>query len=117
MSAGWRPVDEWLPELANRQVLKDPDGALDDTVPAKRPISVRVLDPLGMKDTGFHVPAGKMDRFPPLYAPDSQTGEFKVEDEAEGGHLAYGLGQHGGWGFGMAVRTFRGDYAPLGQFG
>ena len=26
-------------------------------------------------------------------------------------------GQHGGWGFGMAVRTYRGDYAPVGQFG
>jgi CubicO group peptidase (beta-lactamase class C family) len=24
---------------------------------------------------------------------------------------------HGGWGFGMAVRTYRGDYAPIGQFG
>ncbi|MEU4194995.1 hypothetical protein AB0E69_24055 [Kribbella sp. NPDC026611] len=23
----------------------------------------------------------------------------------------------GGWGFGMAVRTYRGDYAPVGQFG
>ncbi|MER6947380.1 hypothetical protein ABT294_25435 [Nonomuraea sp. NPDC000554] len=26
-------------------------------------------------------------------------------------------GRHGGWGFGMAVRTYRGDYAPIGQFG
>ncbi|MFC7646313.1 serine hydrolase [Streptosporangium lutulentum] len=32
-------------------------------------------------------------------------------------HLSYGQGQHGGWGFGMAVRTYRGDYAPVGQFG
>ncbi|WP_240777967.1 hypothetical protein [Nonomuraea basaltis] len=32
-------------------------------------------------------------------------------------HLGYGLAQHGGWGFGMAVRTYRGDYAPIGQFG
>lgn len=32
-------------------------------------------------------------------------------------HLGYGLGQHGGWGFGMAVGTYRGDYAPTGQFG
>ncbi|GAA3248582.1 hypothetical protein GCM10020216_080080 [Nonomuraea helvata] len=32
-------------------------------------------------------------------------------------HRGYGLGQHGGWGFGMAVRTYRGDYAPIGQFG
>ncbi|WP_435604178.1 serine hydrolase domain-containing protein [Streptomyces sp. bgisy130] len=270
------PVDQWLPELADRQVLKRPDGPLDDTVPARRPITVRdlltstfglglettamgspmmavlfeqgvygqdwllpapepdewmrrlgtlplmyqpgerwqynisddvlgvlvarvtgrpfemflrerILDPLDMKDTGFHVPADKIDRLPPLYAPDPQTGEFLVADEAEGGHhskppafpsggggldstvddyhayfrmllnqgrhgsqrilsrpsvelmttnrltpeqltaretwarnivhLSHGQGQHGGWGFGMAVRTYRGDFAPLGQFG
>ncbi|SHN31565.1 Beta-lactamase [Streptomyces yunnanensis] len=32
-------------------------------------------------------------------------------------HLSFGQGQHGGWGFGMAVRAYRSDYAPLGQFG
>ncbi|MFF3845782.1 serine hydrolase domain-containing protein [Streptomyces sp. NPDC002328] len=270
------PVDPWLPELADRRVLKRPDGPLDDTVPARRPITVRdlltstfglgvdmtamgapmmaalfergvygtdwilpepkpdewmrrlgtlplmyqpgerwqynisndvlgvlvarvtgrsfeeflrerILDPLGMKDTGFHVPADKIDRLPPLYAPDPRTGEFTVEDAAEGGHhsrppafasggggldstaddyhayfrmllnhgmhgserilsrpavelmttnrlmpeqqaalqawarsvvhLSHGTGQHGGWGFGMAVRAYRGDYAPVGQFG
>ncbi|MET7338677.1 serine hydrolase domain-containing protein [Nonomuraea sp. NPDC005650] len=272
------PVDRWLPELADRQVLARPDGPLEDTVPARRPITVRdlltstfglgidmtakgspilaalfeqgiygqedgwllpapepdewmrrlgglplayqpgerwqynigddvlgvlvarvtgqsfetflrerIFDPLGMTDTAFHVPADKIHRLPPLYAPDWQTGEFAVEDEAEGGHhskppafqsggggldstvddyhayfrmllnggmhggerilsrpavelmtgnrltpeqqaareawarnaahLGYGLGQHGGWGFGMAVRTYRGDYAPVGQFG
>ncbi|MEV8536679.1 serine hydrolase domain-containing protein [Streptomyces sp. NPDC051211] len=269
------PVDPWLPELADRQVLKRIDGPLDDTVPARRPITVRdvltstfglgmdmtalgtpimntvfqqgltpnlpepmpepdewmrrlgalplmhqpgerwqyhishdllgvlvarvtnqsyeaflrerIFGPLGMKDTGFHVPADKIDRLPPLYAPDPQTGEFMVWDEAEGGrhseppafqggggglvstaddyhayfrmllndgmhgterilsrpavrlmttnrltpeqqaarhamavnnvHVSYGQGQHGGWGFGMAVRTYRGDYAPIGQFG
>jgi CubicO group peptidase (beta-lactamase class C family) len=30
----------------------------------------RILNPLGMKDTGFHVPADKIDRLPPSYAPD-----------------------------------------------
>jgi CubicO group peptidase (beta-lactamase class C family) len=269
------PVQEWLPELADRQVLKRFDGPLDDTVPARRPITVRdvltstfglgmdmtslgtpimnavfaqgltpnlpepmpepdewmrrlgelplmhqpgerwqyhigndllgvlvarvtgqpfetflrerVLEPLGMTDTGFHVPAGKIDRLPPLYAPDPGTGEFTVWDEAKGGrwslppafpsgggglvstvddyhtyfrmllnggthgserilsrpavelmttnrltpeqqaarhamavdnvHISHGQGQHGGWGLGMAVRTYRGDYAPIGQYG
>jgi CubicO group peptidase (beta-lactamase class C family) len=37
------PVDRLLPELANRQVLRRPDGELDDTVPAHRPITVRDL--------------------------------------------------------------------------
>ncbi|MCH5585207.1 beta-lactamase family protein [Shimazuella sp. AN120528] len=267
-------VEQWLPELANRQVLKRIDGPLDDTVPAKRPITVRdvltstfglgmdmtalgtpimnailgqgltpnvppmpdpdewlrrlgalplmhqpgerwqyqisndligvlvarvtgqsygaflrerIFEPLGMKDTGFYVPESKIDRLPPLYAPDPQTGEFHVWDEAKGGlhsqppafesgggglsstvddyyayfkmllnhgmhgnkrilskqavelmttnrltpeqlaardelarnsvHVSFGQGQHGGWGFGMAVRTYRGDYAPIGQFG
>ncbi|MEU5305889.1 serine hydrolase, partial [Streptomyces noursei] len=32
-------------------------------------------------------------------------------------HISFGQGQHGGWGYGMAVRTYRGDYAPIGQFG
>ncbi|NUR52041.1 MAG: beta-lactamase family protein [Hamadaea sp.] len=268
-------VQQWLPELADRQVLRRIDSPLDDTVPARRPITVRdvltstfglgmdmtslgtpvmnavfeqgltpdlptpmpepdewlrrlgtlplmhqpgerwqyhiasdllgvlvarvtgqsfeeflrerLFEPLGMKDTGFDVPAEKIDRLPPLYAPDPQSGEFHVWDPAEGGrhsrppafqggggglvstvddyhayfqmllnggvhggrrilskpavelmttnrltaeqlaareamgrdnvHISFGQGQHGGWGFGMAVRTYRGDYAPVGQFG
>jgi CubicO group peptidase (beta-lactamase class C family) len=268
-------VEPWLPELADRRVLKRFDSPLDDTVPARRPITVRdlltstfglgmdftslgtpimnaiieqgltpaapqpmpepdewirqlgalplmyqpgerwqyhisndllgvlvarvtgqsletflrerIFDPLGMKDTAFHVPADKIDRLPTLYAPDPTTGEFLVWDEAKGGrwsrppafqsgggglvstaddyhayfqmllnggmhgserilsrpavelmttnrltpeqnaarnamavnnvHISFGQGQHGGWGMGMAVRTYRGDYAPIGQFG
>ncbi|WP_049557475.1 serine hydrolase domain-containing protein [Nonomuraea sp. SBT364] len=268
-------VDAWLPELADRRVLKRIDGPLDETVPARRPITVRdvlastfglgmdmmalgtpilnaifergltpnlpvpmpgpdewmrrlgelplmhqpgehwqyqissdlvgvlvsrvtgrpfeeflrerVFEPLGMTDTGFHVPADQIDRLPDLYAPDPATGEFLVWDEAEGGrwseapafpggggglvstaddyhayfrmllnggthqgrrilsraavelmttnrlspeqnaartalavnnvHISFGQGQQGGWGYGMAVRTYRGDYAPIGQFG
>lgn len=37
------PVDRWLPELANRRVLKRLDGPLDETVPASRPITLRDL--------------------------------------------------------------------------
>ena len=36
-------IDRWLPELANRKVLRTPASALDDTVPARRPITVRDL--------------------------------------------------------------------------
>ncbi|MEV4189752.1 hypothetical protein AB0J28_50795 [Streptosporangium canum] len=32
-------------------------------------------------------------------------------------HVSFCQGRHGGWGFGMAVRTCRGDYASVGQFG
>ena len=37
------PVDEFLPELANRQVLRSLESELDDTVPANRPITLRDL--------------------------------------------------------------------------
>jgi CubicO group peptidase (beta-lactamase class C family) len=36
-------VDELLPELAGRRVLRRPDGPLGETVPAQRPITVRDL--------------------------------------------------------------------------
>ncbi|XVQ83128.1 serine hydrolase domain-containing protein [Microbispora siamensis] len=54
------PVDPWLPELADRRVLKRFDGPLDDTVPALRPITVRdVLTStfgLGMDMTSLGTP-------------------------------------------------------------
>jgi CubicO group peptidase (beta-lactamase class C family) len=37
------PVDEFLPELADMTVLADPNGPLEDTVPAERPITLRDL--------------------------------------------------------------------------
>jgi CubicO group peptidase (beta-lactamase class C family) len=37
------PVDEWLPELQDRRALRTIDSPLDDTVPAKRPITLRDL--------------------------------------------------------------------------
>ena len=37
------PVDEFLPELADMTVLADPNGPLDDTVPAERPVTLRDL--------------------------------------------------------------------------
>ena len=37
------PVDPWLPELANRKVLRTIESPLDDTVAAKRPITLRDL--------------------------------------------------------------------------
>jgi CubicO group peptidase (beta-lactamase class C family) len=37
------PVEELLPELADRRVLRRPDGPLTDTVKAERPVTVRDL--------------------------------------------------------------------------
>src|SRR5215216_3168592 len=169
-------VDIFVPELANRRVLRDPTGPLDDTVPAARPITVRdvltfrlglgmdmehwdrpqpvlqrmvdlglgagapqpqvppptdewirrlgelplsyqpgerwlyhvgadvagvlveraagvpfptflrtrIFEPLGMKNTGFHVPAEQLGRLGPLWAGDPQTGTAVVYDPTDG---------------------------------
>jgi CubicO group peptidase (beta-lactamase class C family) len=166
------PVDQLLPELANRKVLKRLDGPLDDTVAAIRPITLRdlltfrmgfgiimvpsgvyriqkavndlkivgfgppnvstphtpdewmrrlatlplmhqpgekwmyntgsyvlgvliarasgqpletflrerIFEPLGMKDTGFSVPAAKLDRLAPSYWPNAETGALELHD-------------------------------------
>lgn len=37
------PVERWLPELADRWVLRAPDAPLDDVVPATTPITLRHL--------------------------------------------------------------------------
>jgi CubicO group peptidase (beta-lactamase class C family) len=168
------PVDRLLPELADRRVLKRLDGPLDDTEPARRPISVRdlltfrlglgmilgppdaypiqeavsglrivgfgppdpstphgpdewlrrlgtlplmhqpgerwmyntgsyvlgvliaraagkpleaflrerIFEPLGMVDTGFSVPAAKLDRLVDAYWPDAETGALVLYDAA-----------------------------------
>jgi CubicO group peptidase (beta-lactamase class C family) len=56
------PVDEWLPELANRQVLRRIDSELDDTVPAARPITLRDLLTFrsGYGEVGFLSPTAPM---------------------------------------------------------
>ena len=174
------PVDRLLPELANRKVLKRLDGPLDDTEPAKRPITVRdlltfrmglgmimgppdvypiqkavialgivgfgppnqatphdpdewlrrlatlplmhqpgerwmyntgsyvlgvliarasgkpleaflrerIFEPLGMKDTGFSVPAAKLDRLVSAYWPNAQTGALDLYDDAKNSQWA-----------------------------
>ncbi|HEY6992620.1 MAG TPA: serine hydrolase domain-containing protein [Xanthobacteraceae bacterium] len=171
------PVERWLPELAERKVLKRIDGPLDDTVPAKRAITLRdlltfrlglgavtafperypiqramaeagiapgpvlpslppdelmrrfgslplvhqpgeawlyhsgsdilgvliarvcgqtlgtflrerIFEPLGMKDTGFSVPAAKLDRLATCYRRDPASGALVVFDEAREGWFA-----------------------------
>jgi CubicO group peptidase (beta-lactamase class C family) len=171
------PVDEWLPELRNRRVLRTIDSPLDDTVPAKRPITLRdlltfrsgygevgflsptcpfqkaltearlplsewpfagtadefmtrlgnlplvhqpgerwlyhmsgeilgvliarvsgtslgaflrerIFEPLGMVDTGFHVPEANLDRLTTCYGRDMVTGKLVIVDQARGGYAA-----------------------------
>src|SRR2546421_10094618 len=63
------PVDALLPELAERHVLKRLDGPLDDTVPAKRPITVRDLLTFRM---GFGQMMTPPDAYPILWAANEQ---------------------------------------------
>jgi CubicO group peptidase (beta-lactamase class C family) len=53
------PLDAWLPELADRQVLVDPAGPAADTVPAERPITLR--DALTFR-LGYGMDFGAMGR-------------------------------------------------------
>lgn len=170
-------VEPWLPELADRRVLRRLDAPLDDTVPARRAISLRdlltlrfglgavmefpprypiqramqdaelgpsaeifsqgpdefmrrlgslplvhqpgegwlyhtgldvagvliervtgqalgefmrerIFAPLGMKDTGFYVPMGELERFATAYRFDRANGALAVYDHARGGAFA-----------------------------
>lgn len=63
------PVDALLPELAERQVLVRLDGPLDETVPAKRPITVRDLLTFRM---GFGQLMAPPEAYPILKAANEQ---------------------------------------------
>ena len=55
------PVDRLLPELANRRVLKRIDGPLEETEPARRPITLRDLLTFRM---GFGMVMAPPDKYP-----------------------------------------------------
>ncbi|MCC8982807.1 serine hydrolase domain-containing protein [Bradyrhizobium acaciae] len=182
------PLDRWLPELADRKVLRSIDAEVNDTVPARRAITLRdlltfrfglgmipayparypiqmaladagfapgpvfpsfppdellrrygtlplayqpgerwlyntgslilgvliarvtgisfggflqerVFEPLGMKDTAFHVPQHKLSRFATAYARDPASGALKVFDApATGKYAAPPAFENGGAG-------------------
>jgi CubicO group peptidase (beta-lactamase class C family) len=181
------PVDKWLPELADRKVLRAIDAEIDDTVPAKRAITLRdlltfrsghgiimifpdrypiqkaitaagfapgpifpslspdefmarygrlplihqpgerwlynsgsdilgvliaraagttlgeflrerILEPLGMKDTGFHVPADRHARFVTAYWKDRAPQKLAVFDDAVTGRFSSPPGFESGSG-------------------
>ncbi|MGK5559225.1 serine hydrolase domain-containing protein, partial [Actinomadura kijaniata] len=92
--------DEWLRRLGRLPLMHQPGqrwqyqishdvvGVLVARVtgqPLEAFLRERIWEPLGMTDTGFHVPADQIDRLPTLYAPDPQTGEMTVWDTAKGG--------------------------------
>jgi CubicO group peptidase (beta-lactamase class C family) len=59
-------VDDLLPELADRQVVRRIDGPVDDTVPAARPITVRDLLTFRMGFGGYFGPCPVNEAAAPL---------------------------------------------------
>jgi CubicO group peptidase (beta-lactamase class C family) len=45
-------------------------------------LRTRLLEPLGMNDTAFHVPSDKTDRFTSCYQPENAGGGLKLQDDA-----------------------------------
>ena len=94
------PPDEWMRRLGTLPLLHQPGEkwmyntgsdvlgvliARASGQPLKTFFRERIFEPLGMKDTGFSVPATKLDRFVTSYWTHPETGELEVYDEAEGG--------------------------------
>jgi CubicO group peptidase (beta-lactamase class C family) len=83
-------TDEWVATLAEVPLLHQPGEAwLYNTCSdiqgvlvaraARRSLpdflAERIFGPLGMRDTGFHVPAEALDRLPPYHAPDASLAD------------------------------------------
>ncbi|HEY1674626.1 MAG TPA: serine hydrolase domain-containing protein [Streptosporangiaceae bacterium] len=99
----WPPPDltpdEWIARFGRLPLLDQPGvawryntgatvaGVLIERVagaPFPDVLRERVFEPLGMTDTGFYVPAGKLGRFTTFYVPDGETGELRVVDQPGG---------------------------------
>lgn len=74
------PIERWLPELTHRQVLRTPDSALDDVVPAERPITVRDLLVNG---SGYGVQFGNAPIVAAMRESGVEAGPDPVADAAD----------------------------------
>ena len=92
------PPDEWMRRLGGLPLIHQPGerwmyetgsdvlGVLISRatgLPLEAFFRERIFDPLGMKDTGFHVPSHKLHRLPPCYQADPETGTLELYDDAE----------------------------------
>jgi len=89
-------MDEWLRRIGSLPLLAQPGerwmyqvsgdvlGALIARVSGQSLgtfLHERIFEPLGMKDTAFHVPPEKIDRLPTFYFFNHQTNKLDVFDE------------------------------------
>ncbi|MFJ9242650.1 serine hydrolase domain-containing protein [Streptomyces sp. NPDC101776] len=94
----WPDPDTWLGQLAQVPMLHQPgeawlygtSSALQGILAARvsgRPLpnflAERIFEPLGMRDTGFEVPASKRERFTSSYAP-AEDGTLRLTDTPDG---------------------------------
>jgi CubicO group peptidase (beta-lactamase class C family) len=92
------PADEWLRRLGSLPWIAQPGerwlyhvscdvlGVLIARVSGKSLgafLRERIFQPLGMRDTAFHVPGAKLDRLPPTYAFDHAQQALAVFDGVE----------------------------------
>ncbi|MFJ6901335.1 serine hydrolase domain-containing protein [Streptomyces hokutonensis] len=94
----WPDPDTWLGQLAQVPMLHQPgeawlygtSSALQGILAARVSgrtlpdfLAERIFEPLGMRDTGFEVPASKRDRFTSSYAP-AEDGTLRLTDTPDG---------------------------------
>jgi CubicO group peptidase (beta-lactamase class C family) len=75
----YQPGDKWLYHTGS-----DALGVLMARVtgqPLAEVLAERILRPLGMTDTGFHVPEASQHRLPAAYRPDPATGALILSDD------------------------------------
>ena len=99
MPATMPAPDEWLRRMGSLPLMYQPGerwlyntgadvlGVLISRAsgqPFETFLRERIFDPLGMKDTSFSVPSGKLDRLPTSYWTNYATGKVEVYDKPDG---------------------------------
>lgn len=77
-------------EAWNYSVSTDVLGYLVEVIsgkPFEQFLKERIFDPLGMNDTGFHVPSAKADRFAACYSADGKGGKVLQDDPKTSSYL------------------------------
>lgn len=123
-----KSADEWIAKLAALPLMDQPGevwrydtsitllGALIERA-AGKPLgdvfAERIFQPIGMRDTGFVVPPGKLHRLPVAYQKNQQTGKLEVWDPS--GESSFFAKPHGFPGAHGGLISTVDDYAAFAQ--